>query len=220
MTVAIQANIYRDAVKRDHGRLVPANVWSIDQWGFVTVGTPTTVAGQLLAEIAMAPGLVRIVGSEGNIPVPSNGNLVRLSENAGHAYFDPTKQGVDAEITIVYDTSDNYESGYFVFGENNVKIDYPLHISLAHELSHAKQVLDGAWTTAPAGEVFAVNVENTLRRADSPPLPSRVGHDGGRKDPPKGPPPPPPKSGCLVLRGAGRRARGGRMFVPGDGWRF
>ena len=202
MSLVIEPGLYRKAVVRDLGRLVPPSVWSMDDFGFITVNAPPMAARSvlLLAEVARVPGLLRIAGSEAAAASASKGNAIQLRDVGGQTFFDPAAQGEDADVVIFYDTTNNYGNGYWVHGLDGSQIDFPTHILLGHELAHAAQVFDKAWTDEASGEAFAIAAENALRAADSPVLPARLGHDGGAKSPPKKTPPPPPGRLARVFR--------------------
>jgi hypothetical protein len=194
-------------VLRDLARLVPPDVWSIDKFGFLSFKPPArpTGASLLLESVVKPPGLVTIAGSEGAARLVISGQASELRDVAGSTFFDPAGQGPEANVAIFYDTTDNYAAGYWVNGLDGSRIDFPPHIVLGHELAHARQILEGAYTTRADGEAYAITVENDLRGADTPVLPFRQGHDGGRKDPPKKAPvenPPRSRDGCFVATAA------------------
>ena len=207
MTVVVEPGLYRAAVLRDLTRLLPPNTWSIDTYGFLTVkpSARPTPAENLLTAIAKAPGLVQISGSEAAMSVGVAGQLKTLGDVGGAVFSNPAAQGPDTEVAVLYDSSNNYGVGYWGLGLDDARIDLPTHIMLGHELGHARQLLEGTWTSLADGEVYAIGIENDLRGGDAPPLPIRKGHSGGKKEKPKQAPvenPPRTSDGCFVATAA------------------
>lgn len=208
MSLVIHAGIYRAAVVRHLAQLVPPEYWTMDSWGFISmpnspvegVSSPGVL---MLWALVRTPGLVEIAGTEGASSATVDGIAIQLRDIGGAAYFDPAKQGEAAGVTVFYDTTNNYNVGYWTEGEGGAHIDIPSHILLGHELAHAIQVQEGTWFNRSAGETYAIEYENTLRAASQPVLSRRTSHNGGPNTPPKPvTKPPSKKSGCFVATAA------------------
>lgn len=205
MTLVVHAGIYRPAVVRHLARLVPPEVWSIDRYGFVDlVGqVPESLARpavRVLQTIVGAPGLVEVFGSEAAAEIVVDGANQKVGDVGGTVFIDTATLGPQARVSIIYDSSDNYGVGYWVRGADGTEIDCPVHIALGHELAHALDALAGTYK-AETAEVSAIAVENSLRAADTPVLPARGTHEGGKKTAPKKSPtttPPKRNSGCFI----------------------
>jgi hypothetical protein len=209
MSLVILPGVYRPAVVRHLGQLVPAEVWMIDQFGFVDLvaDVPPSLArpGVLeLTQVIKAPGLVEVSGGEAALTFTVDGGAKRMSDVGGSTFIDPNNMGPNARVSIVYDSSDNYGNGYWVRGEGGTEIDCPPHIILGHELAHALYALSNTTYDEGASEAFAITVENELRAGDTPVLPRRASHEGGPKAPPKEAPSNTTKSkrGCFVATAA------------------
>lgn len=203
MTLVIEPGALRERVLQDLAQLVPTSIWSIDKFGHVTVhASLNTPAARLLTDIVLAPGEVRVTGTEA-------GAIARgapLREIGGFTMWDPAAQGPSAKVLIYYDTTSNYGLGYWGHGDGGTKVDIPSHIVLAHEFGHARWVLTRQSSGGDGDDPYAIDVENEVRRSQVPPLPSRVGHDGGANEKPKPssktPTPPKPSRGCFVATAA------------------
>lgn len=209
MSLVIHAGIYRPAVVRHLSLLVPPENWTIDSFGFISMPNEpaegvSSPGSLMLWALVRTPGLVEIAGTEATAAATVNGSTIHLRDIGGAAYFDPANQGDTASVVVFYDTTNNYNVGYWTEGEAGAIIDMPSHILLGHELAHAIQVQEGTWVSKAAGETFAIDFENTLRAANTPVLPRRTSHNGGPKTPPPKPPDKttPKKSGCFVATAA------------------
>lgn len=219
MTLVVHAGIYRPAVIRHLALLVPPEVWTIDEFGFVDlVGSVppslATPAVRALQAIIGVNGLVEIFGSEAAAEIVVDGSVQKIGDVGGAAFIDPNNQGPNARVPIIYDSSDNYGDGYWVRGADGSEIDCPAHIILGHELAHAIDALEATYTQATS-ETSAILMENALRAAATPtPLPLRGTHEGGKKTAPKKSPTmttPKSKGGCFIATAVASVSDMGRL---------
>jgi hypothetical protein len=190
MTLVLHPGLYQNAVRRDLALLVPAEFWKVDQFGFVELvggglASSSHPGLQALQAIIMAPGVIDVSGGEGALPLSVNGVPKRIDDIGGATFCNPASMGPSAYVTIFYDSSWNYGAGYWVRGADGAEMDAPTHIILGHEFGHTLYILNNTSNDQAKNDAAAIAAENVLRAANTPVLPARVNHEGGKKAKPK-----------------------------------
>jgi hypothetical protein len=211
MRMYIFPNAFYSYVVNDLRKLCPDPGLKINSTTGEVTYTPTTSSpsSQLLGPIASSPVGIGIQGQTGSFPIPEpNAPLQKLSDRAGYTLFD-TYPGTTT-IDIVYDVENGQGCsgrGYMVEGQNQY-VDYPTHVSLLHELVHAKHLVTMGFSAGLASaEADAIREENDYRTFAQ--LPLRGGYGGGCKAaPPENPKQDPQKGGKGQTRSPPTGGRG------------
>jgi hypothetical protein len=221
MKMYIFQNAYYNYVVQDLRKLCPDPGLKVNSFtGEVTYApTMSSPGSQLLTPLATSPVGIGIQGQPGSFPIPEPAApLQKLSDRAGYTLYD-TYPGTTT-IDIVYDVENGQGCsgrGYIVEGDNQY-VDFPTHVSLLHELVHAKHLVTMGFSAGIASaENDAIREENAYRQFVG--LPRRGGYNGGCKAaPPQQPkqggetggtgnknqtgPPPTRPGGCFVATAA------------------
>ena len=125
--------------------------------------------------------MVRIAGSEGGVGFNVGPLRLQLSDVSGETFFDTQAQGPTADIAIFYDATDNYGTGYWVEGLTAHILTFR-----ATSASATSLLMQGRSSKEPGSERWMARntplpCRDDLRGADTPVLPFRQGHNGGRK---------------------------------------
>lgn len=88
---------------------------------------------------------------------------------------------------VYYDATNNLGYGYWVEDEAGKHIPTPTHVTLFHELVHAREVTSATASLDPDQpwedrEAVALKLENDYRASCTPKLPQRHGYEGGVND--------------------------------------